>query len=96
MVTMLESLVWHHNLVPIAIARFIEFTPVIRKKVFNPYLIEKATESAVGVLTRVSRPRFLITAPHVMEELLHEGDQIICLAKYSPPVIASENESKGG
>lgn len=85
LLNMLESLVWHHNLIPIAIARYIEHEKANRKKSFNPLeLPPLPKESAMKELTRDMKPRFIITAPHATDEILHKEDKIICLAKYDP------------
>ena len=88
LVHMLESLLWHHNVIPIAIARCLDAEKTDRKKAFNPLeLPQVPKESAMKQLTKSIKPRFIITCPHAMDEILHEDDRLICLAKEAPDAV---------
>ncbi|CAD7972620.1 unnamed protein product [Amoebophrya sp. A25] len=79
----MESLIWHHNLIPIGIARLIMHEKPEKKKRFNPNeLPPPPKDSAMKELTRDIEPRFIMAAPHAFDELLHAQDKLVCIAKY--------------
>eukprot|EP00392_Amoebophrya_sp_AT5.2_P013571 g13700.t1 len=90
----MESLMWHHNLIPVGIARLIKHEKAEKRKKFNPNelppppkLRRESThfskhDSAMKELTKDIEPRFIMSAPHAMDELLHLGDILVCIAKY--------------
>jgi len=79
----MESLMWHHNLIPVGIARLIKHEKAEKRKKFNPNeLPPPPKDSAMKELTKDIEPRFIMSAPHAMDELLHLGDILVCIAKY--------------
>ncbi|CAD7944901.1 unnamed protein product [Amoebophrya sp. A120] len=79
----MESLMWHHNLIPVGIARLIKHEKAEKRKKFNPNeLPPPPKDSAIKELTKDIEPRFIMAAPHVFDELLHLGDTLVCIAKY--------------
>merc|ERR1712194_767281 len=83
-VHLLESLVWYHELLPIAISRRVDFERTDLRKNFNPYERPPAQKkSALQDVNEALENRFIITAPNAIEDLLHRDDVVICFLK--PP-----------